>query len=71
MIKPCLHDALLVARHGKGGHCDHLDVFRIRVTPDDFSGSDAIHEGHLEVHEDQIRLVLLRHFDARLTIFRL
>ena len=46
-----------IAVHGVGGHGDDGEVGEAGIGADGFCGGDAIHNGHLHVHEDDVVVV--------------
>src|SRR5262249_46914507 len=51
-------DALLVALHRKGGHCDHRNGLELRVFLEPLGHFETGDFRQLNVHQDQIRTVL-------------
>src|SRR5690348_13757073 len=53
-------DLLLVAFHGESGHRDHRDGAQLFVFFDPFGHLEAGHLGQLDIHQNQIRMMLAR-----------
>src|SRR3954469_18559503 len=61
----------LVAGEGVGGHRDDRDVPERRIGLDPARRLVAVEHGKLDVHQDQVRLVLARHGEAGGAVMRL
>src|SRR5579859_4030109 len=53
-------DALLVALHGKCGHCHHRNALELGIVLDPLGHFEAGHFGQLDVHEDEVGAMLAR-----------
>src|SRR5581483_3716664 len=58
-------ESLTVARHGMGSHGDNRDVRTVGfLAANGRCSFDAIHDGHLNVHQDEIEGLALESFEG-------
>src|SRR5215469_326787 len=70
-LAPAFADLLFVALHREGGHCDHRNGAQLFVFLDPFGDLEAGHLGQLDIHQNQIRMMLARQLQRFHAVFGL
>src|SRR4029434_10662645 len=71
VVHSCRTAHVSVAVHDIGCHGNDGDRSEARIGANGLGGSDAVHDGHLHVHEHNIVIVLADHLDGKSAIFSL
>ena len=70
IVHACIETALAVFAESVGGHRQNRQAAAPFALANGAGGAQAIHDRHLHVHQDQVVILLIDHFNGFLTVDR-